>query len=246
MIKNKLSVFTIFGRRGFTLTEVLLAVMIVGLIGIALASLTRASAREGGIGRSKILLRNNLSLFMRTLRSDIATASYIGGVGGELTLNSRAPVTLLKIAKHVSPQNSGTALTALFSDYSKAAQWITYCFVRGGEKETPIAPSDAYRGGAIYRLVQDSDASGFLVCSVDNVDDYGELVLNNVKYIPPGEHEVGAQEFTYPVPLFKLHDFNHAGASINNSLKVNIITELHSKPVVNDVVEEVFFLPNGY
>ena len=58
-------------NKGFTLTEILLAVMIVGLIAISLAALTRAAARESGVGRSRIMLRNNLSRFMRTLRTDI-------------------------------------------------------------------------------------------------------------------------------------------------------------------------------
>ena len=47
-------------NKGFTLTEILLAVMIVGIIGVALAALTTAASREGGVGRSKILLRNIL------------------------------------------------------------------------------------------------------------------------------------------------------------------------------------------
>ena len=36
-------------NKGFTLTEILLAVMIVGLIAISLAALTRAAAREYAI-----------------------------------------------------------------------------------------------------------------------------------------------------------------------------------------------------
>lgn len=64
-------------KSGFTLTEVLLAVMVVGLIGVALASLTTAATRESGVGRSKVMLRNNLSLFLRTLRDDINAATYI-------------------------------------------------------------------------------------------------------------------------------------------------------------------------
>ena len=81
MKKNRFFSFR-FGknRGGFTLTEVLLAVMIVGLISVALAALTRAAARESGAGRSKIMLRNNLSTFVRTLRRDMSQATVVGSV----------------------------------------------------------------------------------------------------------------------------------------------------------------------
>ena len=83
MKKNRFFSFR-FGkdRGGFTLTEVLLAVMIVGLIAVALAALTRAAARESGAGRSKIMLRNNLSTFVRTLRRDMAQATVVKSVSG--------------------------------------------------------------------------------------------------------------------------------------------------------------------
>lgn len=57
-------------KKGFTLTEILLAVMIVGIIGVALASLTTAASRESGVGRSKVMLRNNLSIALRQLRQE--------------------------------------------------------------------------------------------------------------------------------------------------------------------------------
>ena len=81
--------------RGFTLTEVLLAVMIVGLIGVSLASLTRAAARESGVGRSKIMLRNNLSMFLRTLREDMAGATRVDYIGGDLGTVSTSAISLL-------------------------------------------------------------------------------------------------------------------------------------------------------
>ena len=93
MKKNRFFSFR-FGkdRGGFTLTEVLLAVMIVGLIAVALAALTRAAARESGAGRSKIMLRNNLSTFVRTLRRDMAQATVVKSVSGTASCNTRSPV----------------------------------------------------------------------------------------------------------------------------------------------------------
>ena len=64
-------------NKGFTLTEVLLAAMIVGIIGIALAALTTAALRESGVGRTRITLRNQISLFLRQLRQDMQKATSV-------------------------------------------------------------------------------------------------------------------------------------------------------------------------
>ena len=89
-------------KKGFTLTEILLAVMIVGIIGVALASLTTAASRESGVGRSKVMLRNNLSLAMRRLRMDVHDASRVlykkGAMDG--SLSERTP--LLALGKNLT------------------------------------------------------------------------------------------------------------------------------------------------
>jgi len=72
-------------NKGFTLMEILLAAMIVGIIGLALAALTTAAVREGGVGRTKVMLRQQLSLALSQLRQDIAEADSIlllMGTGG--------------------------------------------------------------------------------------------------------------------------------------------------------------------
>lgn len=69
-------------NKGFTLTEVLLAAMIVGLIGVALAALTTAALRESGAGRVRLMLRNQASLFLRQLRQDVRESSGATLQGG--------------------------------------------------------------------------------------------------------------------------------------------------------------------
>ena len=64
-------------NKGFTLTEILLAVMIVGVIGVALAAVTTAALRESSTGRTRMILRNQVSLALRQLRQDIQLASSI-------------------------------------------------------------------------------------------------------------------------------------------------------------------------
>ncbi len=75
-------------NKGFTLTEVLLAAMIVGLIGVTLAALTTAALRESGVGRVRLMLRNQASLFLRQLRQDVRASTKAKiGADGSLVLN---------------------------------------------------------------------------------------------------------------------------------------------------------------
>ena len=67
-------------NKGFTLTEVLLAVMIVGLVGVALAALTGTAVRESNVGRTRMMIRNQASIALRQLRQDVYQASK--GVSG--------------------------------------------------------------------------------------------------------------------------------------------------------------------
>ncbi|MBO5911059.1 MAG: prepilin-type N-terminal cleavage/methylation domain-containing protein [Elusimicrobiaceae bacterium] len=78
-------------NKGFTLTEVLLAAMIVGIIGIALAALTTAALREDSVGRTRLMLRNQASLFLRQLRQDVKEAKTVNvsGNGKTLTLTKQ-------------------------------------------------------------------------------------------------------------------------------------------------------------
>ncbi len=226
MKKNRFFSFR-FGkdRGGFTLTEVLLAVMIVGLIAVALAALTRAAARESGAGRSKIMLRNNLSTFVRTLRRDMAQATVVKSV----SCNTRSPVTLVQLAQNVD--SSGNMIIRTVKEDTlytiQEATYITYCFLCGTDTAN-ISPSGAKRGGKIYRLTSNT--------SYPSCSSYasGELVLDNVKWISG----------TYSVPYFNIDTFSRG--KTNSLLTVHIITELNSVPVMNEVIEETFAMPMGY
>lgn len=211
-------------KKGFTLTEILLAVMIVGLIGVALAALTTAASRESGVGRSKVMLRNNLSLALRTLRSDINSARQIDLVAGT-SIPTAGPLLQLK--------NTGNT-------------YITYCF-KAGTIETnregkAILPAGAKIGGSLYRVLNTGTygscsiaTSSGTCCASCNC----RKLLDDVKYIPSG---------SYPVPLFCLGNNCHAGSNLGTSgiLTVRLITELYSRPVVNEAVEEMFITPGGF
>ena len=144
-------------KHGFTLTEVLLAVMVMGLIGVALASLTTAATRESGVGRSKVMLRNNLSLFLRTLRDDINAATYIN-MGASSGPGSG---TLIELCDNKTML--GETLTSV-----SGMGCVTYRFNKGSAtgsaaRSNQVVPSSATRGGTITRN--------------------GEIVLRNVKYV---------------------------------------------------------------
>lgn len=209
MMKNK---------SGFTLTEVLLAVMVVGLIGVALASLTTAASRESGVGRSKVMLRNNLSLFLRTLRDDINAATYInmGATSGP------GNGTLIELC------DNKTMLGATIPSVSGMG-CVQYTFEKGSAKgeaarSNQVVPSDATRGGIIYRKVNGSRS----------------VALRNVKYVNNYKPSLSSSK-TYFSPYFKRVGTGTAGSALD----ITIITELDSTPPVNDIVEETFLLPNG-
>lgn len=234
-------------KKGFTLTEILLAVMIVGIIGVALAALTTAASRESGVGRSKVLLRNNLSIVLRQLRKDIRESSRVLYVRG--CQNASGTVPLLALAKNVRQDNSAYG--------SEAPVYITYCFKVGNTTSTAsgatVAPTGAKDGGTLYRREHGSNPMGAnTVPNCNNLNTDFTKILNNVKYIST------SAEGNYPVPLFRLRESNST-YSVNDSsskafrnrnlgsvLEVKLITELPSNPVVNDVTEETFVLPNGF
>ena len=187
-------------NKGFSLTEVLVAVMIVGLIGIALASLTVSASRESAAGRSKVMLRNNMSLFMRTLRDDINAATYIEG-------GNASPAGTGVILKVCDDRTLlGTGISSV-----NGMGCVTYKFEKGSDTAN-IVPENSTRGGKITRN--------------------DEVVLNNVKYVNSNG---------YVSPSFKRVGNDTTGSALD----VAIITELNSTPVVNEVMEETFLLPNG-
>ena len=103
-------------NKGFTLTEVLLAAMIVGIIGIALAALTTAALREGGVGRSRLMLRNQLSLFLRQLRQDVRESDSLQ-INNE---GSQSQLTLTQTTGHkLGPNQPGNTITYTCSTSNK-------------------------------------------------------------------------------------------------------------------------------
>lgn len=172
---------------GFTLTEVLLAVMVVGLIGVALASLTTAASRESGVGRSKVMLRNNLSLFLRTLRDDINAATYIemGDSSGP------GDGTLLKLC------DNKTMLGASIPSVSGMG-CVTYSFKRGSaqgdvSRSNRVVPASATRGGVIERN--------------------GAAVLRNVKYV--NNYKPTSSTKTYFSPYFRRVGTGTSGSALD-------------------------------
>lgn len=224
-------------KKGFTLTEILLAVMIVGIIGVALASLTTAASRESGIGRSKVMMRNNLSLFMRMLRQDVQETTRVLYKSGEVS-SGTSLVPLIALGKNMdlSGQQVG----------DNAPTVVLYCFQPGSITKTTsgatVVPSGSKDGGSIYRY-EVPYASYSVSVGVPNCPSSGgEEILSNVKYIPSSSE--------YPVPFIGPRYIPTVSNSVRKDLGsviyVNIITELPSNPVVNDVIQEDLVVRNGF
>lgn len=229
-------------KKGFTLTEILLAVMIVGIIGVALASLTTAAARESGVGRSKVMLRNNLSIALRQLRQDVQESTRVLYVRGKIdSATAGTDIPLLSLAKNEDIDGNviGTGNS-----------YVTYCFVPGSKTAAP--EGKALSGGTIYRREGAVSWSGNAPSCTYNTST--DVFLYNVKFIPPIGSSGG--DNYYPVPFFGPETYSVRDAStsavsvrrkdLGSILQVRLITELDSTPVVNDAVEQIFMLPNGY
>ena len=200
-------------NKGFTLMEVLLAALIVGVIGIALAALTTAAVREGGVGRTRVMLRHQLSLAMQQLRQDIAFADQVG-----VYKNPDGTVKSVKI-NHMHPQGQKYIgvlgdTTPMTVDYPVL---ITYEFTKKENSNT---------GGVIKRSVSQRGVV------VNN-----EIWLSNIKTVkndPSGFISPRFEQITYP------------GDQVGSLLKVSIIVEVGTDPVVNDVIVETFAMQHGF
>jgi len=222
-------------KTGFTLTEVLLAVMIVAVIGVALASLTTAASRESGIGGSRVLLRNNVALALRQIREDLNSSSRVIYVAGNLS-NSSATRPLLVLSFNKDRSGEDILEDSLLIQGSKKG-YVSYCFARG---TTAALPEGSYSGGTITRHVYDTaPTSATNSCPSNSV----ENVLTDVKY-------VNGYDFHSP-SVYALDRASgiltaFTGNSTTGVIRLQLVVELPgSNPVVNDAVEEIFVLPSG-
>ena len=220
-------------KKGFTLTEVLLAVMIVAIIGVALASLTTAASRESGVGSSRIVLRNNLTSFLRRLRQDIYGATRVLYVGGNISVSNTNSVPLLLLANNMDLRGNAV-------DGSHPVSYIAYCFTRGSES---AYPSGAYAGGTITRAEISAAHAPSAVGNICTVTATRKIVLANVKYLNSSN--------AFKVPSFYALDLTNGvlsfgGTGNSGVLRLRLIVEIPgSQPVVNEAVEDIFLLPMG-
>jgi len=239
-------------KKGFTLTEILLAVMILGIVGVALASLTTAASREAGIGRSRVVLRENLSLALRQLRQDVHDSTQLWYARGavDTTVPSGA-VPLLLLLTNSTFDGAQVDTGNQF--------YILYCFQPGTvatlDDGRSVQPTGSRDEGIIYRKKkQFSNVSSIAwadtynpSCGTPSSDSEFEVFLEHVKFIPVTTNG-------YPVPLFQVHGvtgrYSHRDSAVSqklgSELLLKLILELPTLPVLNDVTEETFVLRNGF
>lgn len=80
-------------NKGFTLMELLVAVFIASMVTIALMTIWKASSMQTSQGQRQSIIRNNLSILMRTLHRDLTEADLIlapsSGQSGGLIVAAR-------------------------------------------------------------------------------------------------------------------------------------------------------------
>ncbi len=253
-------------KNGFTLTEILLAVMIVALIGVALASLTTSSTRFSTSGRARVVTRNAMSSFVRQLRQDVHEASQVLYVRGPFDypplansgpgIQTLSTTPLLALAKNVDIE--GGAI-----DDNQEKVYVVYCYFgnptlkeepgRTGASGRILYPEGSVLGSIRRRVYKDEEPpfneTGEINCG--NVVDrkYYTVALEFVKFVRPN--------FGYPSPLFWVPGYRNSAYSVKQEdtnrdvnlgtqLHVNLIVELPSFPIIHEVLEESFMLPNGY
>lgn len=251
-------------RNGFTLTEVVLAVIIVGMVGIAVASLSVVVSRGSSATTSHILLRNNLSAALRQIREDVQ-----GRVVLKDPPNYRTTTEVRVDCREEPP------LKELLRLQSKTDGSYVLYFLKVGSRL--VAPY--FRGTTSSDdCVGDPDASA-CYCYNDNSLGGGQIVRWKItrretnipvnSYIPECDTRCDVAQWTcdedfrngdisrcfnrtesvllenvkfiprwnavnYPVPLFR--------KTGGNTLQVNLIIEIpESTPTINEATEEVFF-----
>ena len=232
-------------KKGFTLTEVLLAILIVAVIGVALASLTTTASRESGIGKSRVVIRNMMGQFVRQLRQDIQESSMVLYVRGPISSVGTEAIPLLALAK-----NSNLAMEQVGD--RDVVQSVIYCLYPGStttlSNGSAVVPAGSTIGGEIRRY--EIFGGAYFVDIDGNPTCGGEVVLKDVKFIPSANYYapyiglVADADATY-----NYYDPGHGAREstpVNSRLKLNVIVELPGAPAVNDVTEEIFMLPNGF
>ena len=119
-------------NKGFTLTEVLLAVMIVGLVGVALAALTGTAVRESNLGRTRMTLRNQASIALRQLRQDVHQSSSVICNGNAWTLTQEKQIEPDSALVNVTYTFDGAKITRNGEDWLGQVRKAKCDFVYGG------------------------------------------------------------------------------------------------------------------
>ena len=212
-------------KKGFTLTEVLLAVMIVGIIGVALASLTTAASRESSIGGSRVTLRNSATKAIRQLRQDVHNASKVVYVRGAMasahnTASGTIPaeIPLLVLAYNLDLREGTIEYT---NSVVAGPKYVAYCFLRGDTYKLSsgdsVQPTDLTLSGnkrttdegVITRVVWDRVSKPETVADLCPTNNVGRSVwLRHVKFIS-NDYKYNTNTH-YPVPLFVLRQFQNA------------------------------------
>ena len=242
-------------RNGFTLTEVVLAVILVGMVGVAVASLSSLVSRNSSTTTHRLMLRSSLSTALRQIREDVQNRFVVNDTPFYVTsqvrgdCSQRPPLKELLRLKSAGDNSyviyylqAGNTMAQPFEPSSVVrpcvdiggAQTMCYCYDTNALAGGQIVRRNLKRRNITYSDVceqcnfatQECEGKPFNSCFEVN----DTVLLGNVKFIP----KFTGTALTYPVPLFR-----KAGG---NALKVNLIVEIpDTTPTISEAAEEVFF-----
>ena len=253
-------------RNGFTLTEVVLAVIIVGLVGIAVASLSVVVSRESAATNSHILLRNTLSAALRQMRQDIQTSTVLSDTPVWITKNvvnedcrTFPYVQLLRLRpmgedKYIVyflqagrvkayPGSFREDVVSIGYEIGTEPYLKTVCYLLNPSLGGGRIVRRVFTKASAYTSACDTDCDlGTQECAYER--NFSDCFTEDTK-----EHSAVLLENVKFIPNnVKIDDtriqyqvplFRKMGG---NAVKVNLIVEIpDSTPIVNEAVEEVFF-----
>lgn len=113
-------------NKGFTLMELLVAVFIGSMVTIALVSIWKAASLQTSSGQRQSVIRNNLSIFLRTIHKDLTEADII--IYPTKYLSSESSLLLVGFRNVRKESDTIVPNTTSMSAFVAKSEYFAYCY----------------------------------------------------------------------------------------------------------------------
>lgn len=181
-------------NKGFTLMELLVAVFIASMVTVALVTIWKAASIQTSQGQRQTMIRNNLSILMRSLHRDITEADlvlapYGAGQSGALIVMARnAHLDSFGSARWVvRPEVSSLGGTPDDGKYESDPTVIAYCLNGSTVRRTQTPLTESKKDDELVTELSTACNSGkvymdyttsFNVSTSDNINYKVEIIIH--------------------------------------------------------------------